>query len=92
MRPAFAIILLSALGLASSVELAAARDGCGPGRFYNGYRCVSEYGYPGTAGYGRYYAPRNLGNGIIRGQDGRLHCADRRFTIQDGVCKPYRGY
>lgn len=34
----------------------------------------------------RRYAPP------VRGRDGRLICAQRGYTIQDGLCKPYRGY
>ena len=45
----------------------------------------------------QYYddGPRNYGGGggvqIIRGRDGQLHCSHPKYTIQDGVCKPYRG-
>lgn len=28
----------------------------------------------------------------IRGPNGRPTCAQRGYTIQDGLCKPYRGY
>ena len=69
--------------LAATSELATARDGCGNGRYWNGYRC---------AGVGvRYYAPRphyqpNYGYGY-----GRSRCAPG-WSVQDGVCKPYRGY
>jgi len=38
-----------------------------------------------------YDGPRYRG-GIVYDRYGQPHCADRRFTIQDGVCKPYRGY
>ena len=44
--------------------------------------------------YDRRYAPsrQNLGNGIYRGANGQPYCYRRGFTVQDGVCKPYRGY
>ena len=83
--------------VSSSAE---ARDGCGRGWFFNGAACVPEGG-PGY-GYGyrpqpRYYddGPRYRGygggSGMYRGYDGQLHCYNRAFTVQDGVCKPYRG-
>lgn len=72
------------------------RRGCGPDRYWNGYRCVgSGYYGPGTYGYGsygRYDTRQNLGSGIYRGPNGQLACYRRGFTVQDGVCKPYRGY
>lgn len=90
-----AILLLSITALASTSELAAARDGCGPGRYWNGYRCAgSGYG-PGTYGYGAgpYYGQRgrDAGNGVYQ-RRGQLYCYRPGFTVQDGVCKPYRGY
>jgi hypothetical protein len=94
-----AIMVVAVAASVSVADVASARDGCGYGRYYNGYRCVPmnvpgpQYGYSYDSGY---RVPnrgiQDLGNGIIRGQDGRLHCANRSFTIQDGVCKPYRGY
>jgi hypothetical protein len=101
-----AIASLSMAALVSAAELAQARDGCGPGRFYNGYRCVPMGGYGG--GYyddgPRYYrpapppmyyggGPRYGGGGSIYiDPNGRPQCRQRGFTVQDGVCKPYRGY
>ena len=38
----------------------------------------------------RYYRGGG-GSGMYRGRDGQLHCNNPGFTIQDGVCKPYRG-
>ena len=92
----FAILLLSVAALAATTELAAARDGCGSGWYYNGYRCVPMNNYaPGRyfGGPGFYYGGiRNVGNGIYRDPNGNLQCYRRGFTVQDGVCKPYRGY
>lgn len=34
----------------------------------------------------QHYAPP------VRGRDGKATCAQRGYTIQDGLCKPYRGY
>lgn len=34
----------------------------------------------------RRYAPP------VRGRDGKPYCPQRGYTIQDGLCKPYRGY
>lgn len=104
-----ALTAFGMLALAStiSVDTAAARDGCGPGRYYNGYRCTSMggpppgyYGGPGYGpGYGRGYGPRE-GYGYERsygpprisvGRSGKLSCNNPGYTVQDGVCKPYRG-
>lgn len=88
------IALLSIAALAFTADLAQARDGCGSGRYFNGYRCawmggrtmvprVYERTY-GTVGSGSgYYRPnpRFGGSGCQRG-----------YTVQDGLCKPYRGF
>lgn len=101
---------LSALGLFGvalmlcAIEPAAARDGCGPGRYWNGYRCVSYGGYGG--GYYGYYRPRpysappgpgDWGPQTTYYRDcynyyGRRICCPKYWTVQDGVCRPYRGY
>jgi hypothetical protein len=49
----------------------------------------------------RYYqeqryddGPRYRGGGggqMYRGRDGQMHCSNSAYTVQDGVCKPYRG-
>jgi hypothetical protein len=99
-------LLLAAATLAVACTAAEARDGCGRGLYFDGYRCVREhyapppdryYGPPrdegpvvrfdfggGGGGGGRYAAP-------VRGRDGRLSCAQRGYTVQDGLCKPYTG-
>ena len=90
---------------AVAVSSAEARDGCGQGWFFNGVACAPmERGYAPPPGFGyrpepQYYQPRYYdgssyyrgGNGMYRGRDGQLHCNNRTFTIQNGVCKPYRG-
>jgi hypothetical protein len=52
-----------------------------PGPYYRG-------GYPNRARYagGNFLRPR------FDPRTGGTYCVDRRFTVQDGVCKPYRGY
>ena len=63
----------------------------GPGPYYRPAPPPPPY-------YGeRYYdddRPRYYrGGGMMRlDRYGRPYCIDRRFTVQDGVCKPYRGY
>jgi hypothetical protein len=65
-------------------------------RYYGG----PPYGgqpYGGPHYYQRYAAPPYQGPGPpehrpLRGRDGRPVCAHPRYTIQDGICKPYRGY
>lgn len=80
---------------------------CRPERHYRPpppgyYPPPDRYGPPP-----RYYEPApapgfqfNFGGGgddrryarPVRGRDGRPTCAQRGYTIQDGLCKPYRGY
>ena len=102
-----AVAALSLAALMSFADLAQARDGCGAGRFYNGYRCVPMRG-PGPAYYGPgpghfgpgpgpgYYGPPpgayRGGRGIYLDYNGQPNCTRPGFTVQDGVCKPYRGY
>lgn len=101
------VMALGALGLlAATAGIAEARNGCGPGWYYNGYRCVPAQAAP------RYappvyapprYAPRAAGprGYVFAGPDrwGKPTYYPRRggqcpggFTVQDGLCKPYRGY
>lgn len=107
--------VIAALGiaaLAASVSEASARDGCGPGRYFDGYRCA-PMGYGGYGGPGyyerHYYGPRAygygydpapgypgygrpIGRGMFIDRSGGVGCMQPGFTLQDGVCKPYRGY
>jgi hypothetical protein len=86
------LIGITALGVIATAADAA--DGCGPGRYYNGYRCVSQ-------GYG---PPQDRGPGLLfdfGGRNDQRYQPSRRYntwngcppryTIQDGVCKPYTG-
>jgi hypothetical protein len=51
-----------------------------PPGYYGGYYGAPPPPPPGYYG-GGYYRPRGSWNGCPHG-----------FTVQDGVCKPYRGY
>jgi hypothetical protein len=98
--------------LATSVSIAQAEDGCGRGRYYNGYRCapIEQGGYHGPPDYrggppAEYYppgvGPRARGQGDYGPQTtqnrdcynvgGRRICCPKHWTVQDGVCKPYKG-
>jgi len=52
--------------------------------------------YDQRPAYGRRYAPPSYGQGgwhrPMRARNGTLQCASPRYTVQDGICKPYRGY
>ena len=83
-----AIALLGMATLGAMATDASARDGCGRGYFYNGRGCVpmARYYHGGPYAYApgyRAYPERRFRtwNGCPNG-----------FTVQDGVCKPYRGY
>ena len=86
--------------------VADAADGCGRGWYYNGRRCVPQDG-PGYGSYQRGYGPPvdrgpqlqlNFGGGR---DEARYFPPNPRFrtwnncpasyTVQDGLCKPYRG-
>jgi hypothetical protein len=97
-------VAISALVFISTIVEAA--DGCGRGWYYNGRRCVPQDG-PGYGPYSRDYGPPvdrgpqlrlDLGG---RRDEGRYSAPNPAFktwnncppnyTVQDGVCKPYRG-
>ena len=88
MRSGFVALLAPAAVAASSVPSFAA-DGCGRGRFNNGYRCVPMRYDPEIRAVPRFYdGPRYHRRGGWNTYNG----CPPRYTIQDGVCKPYRGY
>ena len=96
MRAALAIIAgLSAL--AAVPAPASAADGCGRGFYYNGYRCAPMGGgYDEQRRYGPppgYYGEPGHppGRPDCYNVGGRRICCPHRWTVQDGVCKPYRG-
>ena len=83
-------ISVAAIGLGMiGIGTADARDGCGPGLFYNGRGCVPQYRAYGPryydSGYGSYARYRRSGHPYYPS------CGHPGFTVQDGVCKPYRG-
>lgn len=97
-----ALILLAAAAFVGTTGQASAQYGggyYGPGPYY-GDRYRDRY-YDDD---GRYYRPRGYGyGGAIVGRDryGREQLyypvgpggrCPRHYTIQDGLCKPYRGY
>jgi hypothetical protein len=90
---------LAAVATLIMLSPAEARDGCGRGWYYNGYRCVPDRGGYYGGGYryrqpeGSYYAPNFRGNVVrpTRGIDGKISCSNPNYTWQDGACKPYRG-
>ena len=88
-----AIFLFGTLAFAAAGIQSAAADGCGRGLHYNGYRCVpcGQY-YAGPRYYGerRYYRQPGYAYGGYRNQHSPS-CGNPGFTVQDGVCKPYRG-
>ena len=110
MRRIAILILGAAAFAAATVEIAAAADGCGRGRYWNGYRCTGQSGYYGgpqyhgrpqyygrPAPYARSYGPpRPVGSQYCDGRrcyrSAPHSCSVPGYTIQDGVCKPYRGY
>lgn len=100
-----AALLLGLAAFAAVPSAAQARDGCGPGWYYNGYACVPQRGpgygpppgygpgYGPPRGYDRGYggAPRSRANPDCYPYHGRWICCPRNWTVQDGVCKPYTG-
>ena len=106
-------LLLAALGglaLTATTSFSEARDGCGPGYYYNGYRCRpmerEYYGPPPSYGPPPYVERRVYGPPggweVIHGRSNfgapevwyvpRGGRCPGGFTIQDGICKRYRGY
>ncbi len=80
-----AIALLAFAAFASTADVAAARDHCGPYRYWNGYRCAPIGGYYRGP---RYYDPNAAGRRVY----GPSYPCSPGWSLQDGVCKPYRGY
>ena len=80
------IVLAGIAALAATASTASARDGCGRGLYWNGYRCAPQFVAPP-----RYMAPR-YEYAPPRAYYGRQQRCQYGWTVQDGVCKPYRGY
>lgn len=101
------VILMATAGVLATISGAEAAGGCARGWFWDGYRCVPRYQGPSHYYAPRYvqpprYAPRayygpspyyGYGYGYrARPSDNELAGCPRYWTLQDGVCKPYRGY
>lgn len=95
-------ILIAALGLLG-VTIAAAPASAqyyGPGYGYAPEPYYHGRSYPRYYGEREYYRPRAYRRGYAAvdltphfdPRNGGWFCSDVRFTVQDGVCKPYRGY
>src|SRR3954463_455346 len=94
---------IAALVVISTVAEAA--DGCGRGMYYNGRRCVPQDDEPGYGR--RDYGPPVIGGPQLRldlggGRDEARYSppnprfktwnnCPQNYTVQDGLCKPYRG-
>lgn len=84
-----AILIVAAAAFGAVSTSAEARDGCGRGLYYNGYRCVPqgrEY-YRGGPDPRFFQERREYRGAPARG----ARCANPSYTVQDGVCKPYTG-
>jgi len=106
-----AMAALAAFAAAAPVGftgVAEARDGCGRGFYFNGFRCVPMRAGPPVVVVPppvyvpppppRYVAPRGF---VFAGADrwgkpqyypGPRGQCPRGFTLQAGLCKPYRGF
>jgi hypothetical protein len=84
----FAIVALTAFaGVTPSgfTGVAEARDGCGRGFVFDGRRCVPVRGPSWRpAGPDRW--------GQMTYWPGPRRSCPPRYTVQDGLCKPYRGF
>lgn len=83
------IALAAVAGFLATADLASAAGGCGSGWRWDGYRCVR---YRPIAPAPRYYAPpAPRGYYAPRPRRGYNPCG-AGWSLQDGICKPYRGY
>jgi hypothetical protein len=97
-------ILIAALGLlgVSVAAVPASAQYYGPGYGYapGPHYYGNERAYPRYYGAREYYGPRVYRRGYAAidltphydPRNGGWFCSDVRFTVQDGICKPYRGY
>jgi hypothetical protein len=60
------------------------------GYYYGPY--ASPPAYRPYAYAPRYYGRQYIGRGMFRDSSGGIGCVNPGFTVQGGVCKPYRGY
>jgi hypothetical protein len=91
-----ALILLAGASLLGTAGIASAQGyyggGYGPGPYYGDryrerYYDDDRYYRRGRGGYGSAYP-----TAACYYSYGRRICCPGGFTVQDGVCKPYRGY
>ena len=91
-------LFLGIAALALIATTADARDGCGRGWYYNGFRCVPErdrFGPPPDRGpffmfdFDDRNEPRYFRPSLRRYP--RNNGCPRGYTVQDGLCKPYSG-
>jgi hypothetical protein len=87
------LLAAAATAAVTMISTAEARDGCGRGWYYNGYRCAPAGGggYYGGRRYspGSYYAPNFRGNVVrpVRGNDGAISCSNHNYTWIDAACR-----
>jgi len=100
--------MLGLAALAAMPAPSQAADGCGRGWYNNGYRCAPMRGprhgfydegprvYYGERPYYRERPRPRYGDPGhpygYRHDYGDPRCGRPNYTIQDGVCKPYRGH
>ena len=76
--------------LNSATTITQVAQGCGPGGFRDPYgRCHYGYGYSYGHGYG-YGRPGAYGNPDPHCTS--AGCCPLGWSVQGGICKPYRGY
>jgi hypothetical protein len=87
--------VLGTAALLTTTSTGSAADGCGRGRYWNGYGCAPmrahirpRYGRDAIAGQNSFGDPEVW----FRPHYGYGATCPRGFTVQDGVCKRYRGY
>lgn len=83
-------VLLAVAALTAFAGVAEARDGCGRGFAFDGFRCVPS-ARPGP-GPGAWQPAGVDRHGQMTYWPGPRRSCPPRYTVQDGVCKPYRGF
>jgi hypothetical protein len=99
-------VLFALAALTAFAGIAEARDGCGRGFFFNGVRCVPIRAVPPPVVVVPPPPPVVVRPAPVRGwapagpdrwgqmtfwPGPRGQCPPR-YTVQDGLCKPYRGF
>jgi len=96
------LIALGLLGVIAAATAPASAQYYGPGYggyapnpYDRGYARAYRGEYYGQRHYRRGYGPRAYAGDPrphFDPRNGGFFCADPRFTVQDGICKPYRGF